>query len=202
MGSKCVYRRKSDIKLLIDLRDSSDRSVQHDGKPRLLERREDFLRLAEGVPKKHGRIALLERLNAEFHQSQKSFPDGRKLIARHAVRGFHDQGFRVARDGCFSGKALAQLEVAGIKQGALGIIVEQLSRSQNMTRRKQSCRPAIEHPGLAEGQRVECAGILVEAHLHEARSGGSAENAFMKSHMVAVRMRNKSQILPVARIKP
>ena len=71
-----------------------------------------------------------------------------------------------------------------------------------MTRRKQPCRPAIENPALAKGQRVERAGILVEAHLHEARGGVSAKNAFVKSGMVAVRMRNKGQILRVAWIKP
>ena len=65
------------------------------GSSALLKRGENFLRLAQGIAKKHGRFALLERLEAKLYDRAKRLLGRRKLIARQPVGGLHDQRFRV-----------------------------------------------------------------------------------------------------------
>ena len=104
--------------------------------------------------------------------------------------------------GGFGRKAGPQFEVPGVKQRALVGLQKELSRTENMSGRKQGGGPAVEDLSFAIGQGFEYLKVSAHPHLHEPGGRSGAKDAPVPGGVVAMRVGNEGEILRLPGVQP
>ena len=104
--------------------------------------------------------------------------------------------------GGFRADTLAELEIAGVEEGAVFGIDEGLRRAEDMAGGKETEAEVFEVAGFAEGEGDFFAGPFAHAGFHEAEGGRGRDGFFVSAGVVAVGVGDESERLREARIKP
>ena len=126
---------------------------------------------------------------------------GRKLVARQSEGRFHDEGVGLAPFRRLSRFPRAQFEIAGVKQRFVFGGKKKLRGTKNVTG-GQECYIEIVHCSLlAKRQHVLCA-RAGQTRPHQARGAFRDNDFVVRRNVVAVRVRNESETLPVPGVEP
>src|ERR1700731_4556251 len=94
--------------------------------------------------------------------------------------------------------ALTQFEIAGVKKRSALALDPNLGRTKNVSGGEENRRKSIEGPRLAERQHMLFA-VPGQTRLHQAGGAFRHNNFGMRSDMIAMRMRDKSETLRIPR---
>ena len=192
VGVEFTVRREFQPELLADPRKPQGVGVQHHRQLRRGEGAQDLLTLAQAVAEQNRRGAVGEGAPAEFDDPGDDLRLGREDIAREAEGGLHDEHIGARGGTRLGGEAGAELEVPRVEQRAvLGALEQDLARAEDVAGGMQRGGDAEFQPvGTAERQ----GGLLAFARhpgVHQARSGGGAENLAVPGDVVAMGVGNE-----------
>ena len=165
-----IRKREALSELFVDLRQFENFRMQHDRQPGIPQSLEQFLALAKGIAQQYRDFVVIQCLPAELQHTVEDFSRWWKVIDGASVSSFHDQNVRGPRLAQFGRQALAQFEVAGVKQRGSrrfdpghGAAKNVPGGQQGNLIRKTICR---EGSGLAEGQHL-FQSLTAEPGLHQ-----------------------------------
>lgn len=196
-------RREGDAELLVDAGEAERGGVEHHGEPGVGEAAEELLAFAEAVAEEDGGVAVVEAGVAKAGDVAENLLGGREDVVRAAEGRLHDEDVGAGRGAFFGGAAGAELEIAGVEEGAVAVVGEEgLGGAVDVAGGdERDGAVGCELLGVIEGEDVLGA-LAGHAGLHEARGAGGAEDFAVRGDVVGVRVGDEGAGLGEMSVEP
>ena len=182
--------------------------MQHDRQSRIGQAAKDFLAFAQGITQQHRGLVVFDRFPAETNDPLQDFSRRREPVVAAAVSCLHDQDIGWSRFASFSGQALAQFEIAGVKQRFAAGFDKSHRAAEDVTGGKEGQMvrdiPMLERSPLAKRKNM-FQPLAFHAGAHELGSGGAEDDFAMDADVIRMGVADKNAVfaqLRLMRVEP